>query len=49
MSTTSARDPYLDLPLRGVRLVEAHMSNLRRKIGAELIRTVRGVGYLLQA
>jgi two-component system response regulator QseB/two-component system response regulator BasR len=24
------------------------VSNLRRKIGAELIRTVRGVGYLLQ-
>ena len=28
--------------------VEVHLSNLRRKIGAELIRTVRGVGYLLQ-
>ena len=28
--------------------IEVHVSNLRRKIGAELIRTVRGVGYLLQ-
>ncbi|QBK06671.1 DNA-binding response regulator [Hylemonella gracilis] len=28
--------------------VEVHVSNLRRKIGTELIRTVRGVGYLLQ-
>ena len=28
--------------------LEVHVSNLRRKIGAELIRTVRGVGYLLQ-
>lgn len=29
--------------------IEVHMSNLRRKIGAERIRTVRGVGYLLAA
>jgi len=28
--------------------IEVHVSNLRRKIGAKLIRTVRGVGYLLQ-
>lgn len=28
--------------------IEVHVFNLRRKIGAELIRTVRGVGYLLQ-
>ena len=27
--------------------VEVHVSNLRRKIGAERIRTVRGIGYLL--
>lgn len=26
--------------------IEVHMSNLRRKIGAERIRTVRGVGYM---
>lgn len=29
--------------------LEVHMSNLRRKIGAERIRTVRGIGYLLTA
>jgi DNA-binding response OmpR family regulator len=29
--------------------LEVHMSNLRRKIGAERITTVRGVGYLFQA
>lgn len=29
--------------------IEVHVSNLRRKIGAPLIRTVRGVGYLLEA
>lgn len=29
--------------------VEVHLSNLRRKIGAERIRTVRGVGYQLLA
>ncbi|MFO6419865.1 response regulator transcription factor [Hylemonella sp. W303a] len=28
--------------------IEVHVSNLRRKMGADLIRTVRGVGYLLQ-
>ncbi len=27
--------------------IEVHVSNLRRKIGAQRIRTVRGVGYLL--
>ncbi len=26
--------------------IEVHMSNLRRKIGAERIKTVRGVGYM---
>jgi DNA-binding response OmpR family regulator len=29
--------------------VEVHMSNLRRKIGAHRVQTVRGVGYLLSA
>ncbi|WCM87363.1 response regulator [Acidovorax sp. NCPPB 3576] len=29
--------------------LEVHLSNLRRKIGADRIRTVRGVGYLLEA
>ena len=29
--------------------IEMHLSNLRRKIGATRIRTVRGVGYLFEA
>lgn len=29
--------------------VEVHVSNLRRKIGADRIRTVRGIGYLITA
>ncbi|WP_426194518.1 response regulator [Massilia sp. DWR3-1-1] len=29
--------------------LEVHVSNLRRKIGAERIRTVRGIGYLIAA
>ena len=29
--------------------IEVHLSNLRRKIGPERIRTVRGVGYLFEA
>jgi two-component system, OmpR family, response regulator QseB len=28
--------------------IEVHVSNLRKKIGAERIRTLRGVGYLLE-
>jgi two-component system OmpR family response regulator/two-component system response regulator QseB len=28
--------------------VEVHVHHLRRKLGAGLIQTVRGVGYLLQ-
>ena len=27
--------------------IEVHVSNLRRRIGAQRIRTVRGVGYML--
>jgi DNA-binding response OmpR family regulator len=30
-------------------LLEVYVSNLRRKIGSQRIRTVRGVGYMLQA
>jgi DNA-binding response OmpR family regulator len=29
--------------------LEVHVSNLRRKIGAHRIRTVRGIGYMLAA
>jgi len=28
--------------------IEAHISNLRRKLGSELIKTVRGVGYIIE-
>ena len=28
--------------------IEVHVSNLRKKIGSERVRTVRGVGYLLE-
>jgi two-component system response regulator QseB len=28
--------------------VEVHISNLRKKLGAELIRTVRGIGYVIE-
>lgn len=28
--------------------IEVHVSNLRRKIGADRVRTVRGVGYMLE-
>lgn len=40
-------DPLAD-PLDSAA-IEVHLSNLRRKIGAERIRTVRGVGYQLLA
>ena len=29
-------------------VIEVHVSNLRKKIGADRIRTVRGVGYMLE-
>ena len=29
--------------------VEVHVHHLRRKLGADLIRTLRGVGYLIPA
>jgi DNA-binding response OmpR family regulator len=29
--------------------IEVHVSNLRKKIGTERVRTVRGVGYLLES
>jgi two-component system OmpR family response regulator/two-component system response regulator QseB len=28
--------------------IEVHIHHLRRKLGAELIQTVRGVGYIVQ-
>ena len=34
----------LDKPVDAATL-EMHVSNLRKKIGAERIRTVRGIGY----
>jgi two-component system response regulator QseB len=30
-------------------VLEVHLSNLRRKIGAQRIHTVRGVGYRMDA
>ncbi|MBF6196003.1 MULTISPECIES: response regulator [Nocardia] len=33
----------------GIRAVDSHIKALRRKLGADLIRTVRGVGYALEA
>ena len=32
----------------GTHVVEVHVGNLRRKVGGDLIRTVRGVGYRLE-
>jgi two-component system, OmpR family, response regulator QseB len=40
-------EPFSD-PIEFAAL-EVHISNLRRKIGAERIRTLRGVGYMLEA
>ncbi|MBF6169649.1 response regulator transcription factor [Streptomyces gardneri] len=33
----------------GTRAVDSHIKALRRKLGSDLIRTVRGVGYALEA
>jgi DNA-binding response OmpR family regulator len=33
----------------GQRTVDSHIRGLRRKLGSELVRTVHGVGYALQA
>ena len=32
----------------GTRTVDSHVKALRRKLGADLIRTVHGVGYALE-
>jgi DNA-binding response OmpR family regulator len=32
----------------GTRTVDSHVKALRRKLGAEVIRTVHGVGYALE-
>lgn len=45
-STLGQRLQPLGEPLEG-SVIEVHMSNLRRKIGADRIRTLRGVGYQL--
>lgn len=47
-SALGRRMQPLGEPLEG-GVIEVHMSNLRRKIGAHRIRTVRGVGYQLTA
>ena len=33
----------------GTRTVDSHVRSLRRKLGADLVRTVHGVGYALEA
>ena len=32
----------------GTRTVDSHVKSLRRKLGANLVRTVHGVGYALE-
>ena len=32
----------------GTRTVDSHVKALRRKLGADLVRTVHGVGYALE-
>ena len=36
------------LPYNDGATLDVHISNVRRKIGDGFIRTVRGVGYLMQ-
>ncbi len=33
----------------GVRTVDSHIRALRRKLGNDLVRTVHGVGYAIEA
>ena len=33
----------------GTAVVDSHVKALRRKLGADLIRTVHGVGYALES
>ena len=47
-STLGRRLQPLGEPLQG-SVIEVHMSNLRRKIGSDRIRTLRGVGYQLMS
>lgn len=46
MMTPSERLEPLGDPVE-FAAIEVHVSNLRRKIGAQRIRTSRGVGYML--
>ena len=38
---------YNDKPDLGSNAIEVHISNLRKKIGAKTIKTIRGMGYIL--
>ena len=46
--TLAARLEPLGEPL-DFAAIEVHVSNLRKKVGAERVRTVRGVGYMMVA
>lgn len=35
------------MPERDSQSLDVHISNLRRKIGRDVVRTVRGVGYVV--
>jgi two-component system response regulator QseB len=37
------------LPFSDGATLDVHISNLRKKVGDRHIRTVRGVGYMMQA